>query len=164
MIMSKAEEQFIEELDREHEIILGFQEYENKIAELEAKLVLAMSKLNIKEHQPAYCKLADRDCECMGKVEELKQQLAEKDAELVLARNTSINTNKMEILHLQIENEELKQQLALTEKALELACEEITGTCEYCPYATMPECPIEADCVKEKIKYFKQQAEKENKN
>lgn len=36
--MSKAEEKFIEELNKEHEIILGFQEYEKKIADLEAKL------------------------------------------------------------------------------------------------------------------------------
>lgn len=109
------------------------------------------------KHNEEYC---NKD----AKIANLETKLAESESELVLARNTSINTNKMEILHLQIENEELKQQLALTEKALELACEEITGTCEYCPYATMPECPIEADCVKEKIKYFKQQAEKENKN
>lgn len=58
----------------------------------------------------------------------------------------------------------LTHQLALTEKALELACEEITGSCEYCSYASMPECPIEADCVEEKIKYFKQQAEREVEN
>lgn len=36
--MSKAVEKFIEELNKEHEIILGFQEYEKKIADLEAKL------------------------------------------------------------------------------------------------------------------------------
>lgn len=65
------------------------EEKDTKIADLEAKLaekekalLLAMSKLNIKEHQPAYCKLAGRDCECMGKVEELKQQLEEKEKEL----------------------------------------------------------------------------------
>ena len=36
--MSKAEEKFIEELNKENDIILGFQEYERKIADLEAKL------------------------------------------------------------------------------------------------------------------------------
>ena len=38
--MSKAEEKFIEELDKEHEIILGFQEYEKKIAEFKQQLAL----------------------------------------------------------------------------------------------------------------------------
>ena len=52
-------------------------------------------------------------------VKKLKQRLEESESELVLAKNTSINTNKMEILHLQIENEELKQQLA--EKDEEIA-------------------------------------------
>ena len=36
--MSKKEEKFIEKLNKENEIILGFQEYEKKIADLEAKL------------------------------------------------------------------------------------------------------------------------------
>ena len=53
---------------------------------------------------------------------------------------------------------ELKQQLAITEKALEFACEEITGSCEYCSYKTRIECPVEADCLDEKINYFKSQA------
>ena len=56
------------------------------------------------------------------------------------------------------ENEKLKTQLALTEKALELACKEITGSCEYCSYNTMPECPVEADCLDENINYFKTKA------
>ena len=52
----------------------------------------------------------------------------------------------------------LQSQLAITEKALELACKEITGSCEYCSYKTMIECPIEANCLDEKINYFKTQA------
>ena len=36
--MSKVEEKFIKELNKEHEIILGFQEYEKQIADLKAKL------------------------------------------------------------------------------------------------------------------------------
>lgn len=56
------------------------------------------------------------------------------------------------------ENSQLKQQLAITEKALELACEEITGSCEYCSYKTRIECPVEADCLNEKINYFKYKA------
>jgi hypothetical protein len=59
---------------------------------------------------------------------------------------------------------ELKDQLALTEKALELACKEITGSCEYCSYNTMPECPIEANCLDEKINYFKNKAKEMMKN
>ena len=54
--------------------------------------------------------------------------------------------------------EQLQNQLAITEKALEFACEEITGSCEYCSYKTMIECPIEANCLDEKINYFKTQA------
>ena len=56
------------------------------------------------------------------------------------------------------EKQQLKQQLAITEKALELACEEIAGSCEYCSYKTMIECPIEANCLDEKINYFKTKA------
>ena len=44
------------------------------------------------------------------------------------------------------------------EKALELVCREITGSCEYCSYKTRIECPVEADCLDEKINYFKTQA------
>lgn len=53
---------------------------------------------------------------------------------------------------------DLQKQLAITEKALELACKEITGSCEYCSYKTMIECPIEANCLDEKINYFKSKA------
>ena len=42
--MSKAVKKFIEELNKEHEIILGFQEYEKKIADLEAKLAESENK------------------------------------------------------------------------------------------------------------------------
>ena len=53
---------------------------------------------------------------------------------------------------------DLQNQLAITEKALEFACEEITGSCEYCSYKTRIECPVEADCLDEKINYFKSKA------
>ena len=53
---------------------------------------------------------------------------------------------------------DLQKQLAVTKKALELACEEITGSCEYCSYKTMIECPVEADCLDEKINHFKTKA------
>ena len=53
---------------------------------------------------------------------------------------------------------DLQNQLAITEKALELACEEIAGSCEYCSYKTRIECPVEADCLDEKINYFKTKA------
>ena len=53
---------------------------------------------------------------------------------------------------------DLQQQLAVTKKALELACKEITGSCEYCSYKTRIECPVEADCLDEKINYFKNKA------
>lgn len=53
---------------------------------------------------------------------------------------------------------DLQKQIAITEKALELACKEITGSCEYCSYKTRIECPVEADCLDEKINYFKTKA------
>ena len=53
---------------------------------------------------------------------------------------------------------DLQSQLTITKKALELACKEITGSCEYCSYKTMIECPIEANCLDEKINYFKTKA------
>lgn len=52
----------------------------------------------------------------------------------------------------------IQDQLALTEKALELACKEIADSCEYCSYKTLPDCPIEANCLDEKINYFKTEA------
>ena len=51
-----------------------------------------------------------------------------------------------------------QSQLTITKKALELACKEITGSCEYCSYKTRIECPVEADCLNEKINYFKTKA------
>ena len=53
---------------------------------------------------------------------------------------------------------DLQKQLAIIQKALELVCREITGSCEYCSYKTRIECPVEADCLDEKINYFKTQA------
>lgn len=52
----------------------------------------------------------------------------------------------------------LQNRLKVAEKALELACKEITGSCEYCSYKTRIECPVEADCLNEKINYFKTKA------
>ena len=69
-----------------------------------------------------------------------------------------LNQQDKRIKELEQEKQQLKQQLAITEKALELACREITGSCEYCSYKTRIECPVEADCLDEKINYFKSQA------
>ena len=52
---------------------------EAKLAESEKKNFELVATINLKEHEPAFCTLADRDCEALGQVEELKQQLAEKD-------------------------------------------------------------------------------------
>ena len=53
---------------------------------------------------------------------------------------------------------DIQHRLKVAEKALELACKEITGSCEYCSYKTRIECPVEADCLNEKINYFKSKA------
>ena len=52
---------------------------EAKLAESENKVYELQTKLNIKEYAPAFCSLAGRDCETLGKVDQLKQQLAETD-------------------------------------------------------------------------------------
>ena len=78
--MSKAEEKFIEELNKEHEIILGFQEYENKIADLEAKLAESEDCKNM-----LYKCLTEKDIEIETKKEEiaeLQKQLEEKEKEI----------------------------------------------------------------------------------
>ena len=62
---------------------------------------------------------------------------------------------------LEAENEKLKKEFILTRKAFKLACREIQNPCEYCRYATMPECCIETNCAEEMMKHFKQQAEQE---
>lgn len=53
-----------------------------QLKENEKKNFELIAKLNLKEHRPAFCTLADRECEALGKVEELKQQLAEKEKEI----------------------------------------------------------------------------------
>lgn len=68
--MSKAEEKFIEELNKEHEIILGFQEYEKKIADLEAKLA---------ESEKERIYFHSYGCEYVKEIKKLEQQLAEKE-------------------------------------------------------------------------------------
>ena len=57
-----------------------------QIADLEAKLAESkkknfelVAKIKLKEHTPAFCTLADGDCEALGKIAELQKQLAEKD-------------------------------------------------------------------------------------
>ena len=52
----------------------------------------------------------------------------------------------------------LQKEIKELKKALELACKEITVSCEYCSYKTRIECPVEADCLDEKINYFKTKA------
>lgn len=56
---------------------------------------------------------------------EKDKRISELEAENDLVRNTKINTNKMECIHLQAEILELKEELSLTEKALELVCKEL---------------------------------------
>ena len=50
-------------------------ELEAKLAESEKKNFELVAKLNLKEHKPAFCILANRDCEALGQVEELQKQL-----------------------------------------------------------------------------------------
>ena len=66
-------------------VALQFAGY-GKVADLEAKLAESekknfelVAKIKLKEHTPAFCTLADRDCEALSKIAELQKQLAEKD-------------------------------------------------------------------------------------
>ena len=72
-------EEVFEELRTE---LRQFADLEAKLAESERKNFELLTKLNLKEYAPAFCTLADRDCEALGQIEKLKQQLAEKDAEI----------------------------------------------------------------------------------
>ena len=69
-------EEVFEELRTE---LRQFTDLEAKLAESERKNFELLTKLNLKEYAPAFCTLADRDCEALGQIEKLKQQLAEKD-------------------------------------------------------------------------------------
>ena len=102
---------------------------DQQIADLEAKLAESEKKAYSRGH-------SQRDIANEIKLNALREDVANKEKRIV----------------------ELKQQLAITEKALELACREITGSCEYCSYKTRIECPVEADCLDEKINYFKTKA------
>ena len=64
--------------DKDAEIM----QLKQQLAESEKKNFELIAKLNLKEHRPAFCTLADRECEALGEVEELKQQLAEKEKEI----------------------------------------------------------------------------------
>ena len=90
---------------------------------------------------------------CDREFEDLEEATTHYDA-LVEENNTFL----MENSKMAGEIKDLQSQLAITKKALELACKEITGSCEYCSYKTMIECPIEANCLDEKINYFKTKA------
>lgn len=97
-------EQFLNQWNKEHKITTELTFYErNKIIDLEAKLAESekknfelIAKLNLKEHRPAFCTLADRECEALGEVEELKQQLADKQEEInkLQTFNKSLNSIK----------------------------------------------------------------------
>ena len=71
-------EEVFEELRTE---LRQFADLEAKLAESERKNFELLTKLNLKEYAPAFCTLADRDCEALGQIEELKQQLKEKEKE-----------------------------------------------------------------------------------
>ena len=104
-----------------------------------------------------WCKLNHEEtgiCGCCDReFEDLEEATTHYDA---LAEEN--NTFLMENSKMDGELKDLQSQLAITEKALELACKEITGSCEYCSYKTRIECPVEADCLDENINYFKTKA------
>lgn len=100
--MSKAEEKFIEELNKEHEIILGFQEYEKKISDLEAKLAESKDCNNM-----LYKCLTEKDIEIETQKEEINEWIAVRDD-----KNKVIDRQTDKI-------NELKQRLAEKEKEIE---------------------------------------------
>ena len=104
--------------------------------------------------------LTDNELEEFKKTETFKMLI--KGTYLGVMENNFKNMTKKQLVDWSFKREaqifDLKDQLALTEKALELACKEITGSCEYCSYKTTIECPVEANCLDEKINYFKTKA------
>lgn len=91
--------------------------------------------------------------------------------QLILKMNDMLFKNMQKVSRLNGEKKQLKDQLALTEKALELACERIS--CKNCPHSDgesycylAEDCgyyPAPSDCIDEKINYFKTEAkEKES--
>ena len=56
------------------EVLEYVADLEAKLAESERKNFELLTKLNLKEYAPAFCTLADRDCEALGQIEELKQK------------------------------------------------------------------------------------------
>lgn len=53
---------------------------------------------------------------------------------------------------------DLKDKLALTEKALELACLSLRGKCDYCKYKDDERCPLDHNCSNLVMEYFLEQA------
>ena len=53
---------------------------------------------------------------------------------------------------------EVKQQLALTEKALEQVCLSLRGKCDYCKYKDDEICPTNHHCSNLVMEYFLEQA------
>ena len=118
--MSKAEEKFIEELNKEHEIILGFQEYEKKIADLEAKFAESEKQrqhlkdwldneiLTSVDHESYYATINEYEEE----VKKLKQQLADKDKEKIEYTDTInfVETSEPDIVAKELDR--LNEQLA----------------------------------------------------
>ena len=109
--MSKAEEKFIEELNKEHEIILGFQEYEKKIANLEAKL--AESEEKVKHWHDLYNE-RDKQFQSVRQRYHLLNKLQSN-----YDKKDKLHLAYMQCLELVEENERLKQQLAEKEKEIE---------------------------------------------
>ena len=152
-----------------------YQEIKNQLASLEAKLAESEKskesyRLQNEHHHlqllQFYSRLgveafgADIHEKALETLMIMKEELEEKNGvrRALSACNHQNDEFADMIKKLVNEKEQLKQQLAITEKALELACKEITGSCEYCSYKTRIECPVEADCLDEKINYFKSQA------
>ena len=105
----------------------------NKIADLEAKL--AKSEEKKEKFECLYFeKLKD--------YEDLRREFNLKEVELDLSRNTSINTNKMDIIHYQAEIMELKQQLAEKEKEIEDYQKLITDICNKYRVGSLKKLPI----------------------
>lgn len=67
--------------ERNKELREENQQLKQQLAESEKKNFELVAKINLKEHKPAFCTLADRDCEALWQVEELQKQLSEKDKE-----------------------------------------------------------------------------------
>lgn len=60
------------------------QQLKEQLEEKDKQIFELMSKLDLKENEPVYCSLADRDCEALGNVKDLEKQFKQSQKQLAI--------------------------------------------------------------------------------